>query len=196
MAEELGSQISVSISIVHLTSGLSLCSPTPSLVSLADSLTGKEHGGGVTHAWEDIPVSTSAPISFSSTGKPALVSGNDHPHEAGPSSLGTTRREASHWATASLGGGKEWGLGSPGWEVTKYLATYLMTLTGLPWWLSGKESACSAGDTGSILGSGRFPGKGNDIPLQHSFLENSMNRTAWQATYSPWGHKSRTRLSD
>ncbi|CAI9179416.1 unnamed protein product [Rangifer tarandus platyrhynchus] len=50
-------------------------SPTPSLVSLADSLTGKEHGGGVTHAWEDIPISTSAPISFSSTGKPALVSG-------------------------------------------------------------------------------------------------------------------------
>ena len=30
----------------------------------------------------------------------------------------------------------------------------------LPWWLSGKESACSAGvarDTGSIPGSGRFP---------------------------------------
>ncbi|XP_002694100.2 tumor necrosis factor receptor superfamily member 8 [Bos indicus x Bos taurus] len=50
-------------------------SPTPSLVSLADSLTGKEHGGGVTHAWEDTPGSTSAPISFSSTGKPALVSG-------------------------------------------------------------------------------------------------------------------------
>ena len=25
-------------------------------------------------------------------------------------------------------------------------------LMGLPWWLSGKESACSAGDLGSILG--------------------------------------------
>ena len=117
MAEELGSQTSVSISVICLTSGLSLCSPTPSLVSLADSLTGKEHEAGVTHAWEDTLVSTSAPISFSSTGKPALVSGNDHPHEAGPSSLGTTRREASQWATASLGGGEEWGLGSPGNKV-------------------------------------------------------------------------------
>ena len=35
---------------------------------------------------------------------------------------------------------------------------------GLPWWLSGKESACSAGDAGdmgSIPGLGRYPGGGN-----------------------------------
>jgi len=32
---------------------------------------------------------------------------------------------------------------------------------GLPCWLSGKESACNAGDTGSISGSGRSPGEGN-----------------------------------
>ena len=29
----------------------------------------------------------------------------------------------------------------------------------------GKESACSAGNPGLILGSGRFPGVGNDNPL-------------------------------
>ena len=34
-------------------------------------------------------------------------------------------------------------------------------VSGLPWWLSGKESACSAGDPGSIPGSGRSPGEGN-----------------------------------
>ena len=28
---------------------------------------------------------------------------------------------------------------------------------GLPWWLSGKESACNAGDMGSTFGLGRFP---------------------------------------
>ena len=28
---------------------------------------------------------------------------------------------------------------------------------GLPWWLSGKESACNAGDLGSVPGLGRFP---------------------------------------
>ena len=32
---------------------------------------------------------------------------------------------------------------------------------GLPWWLSSKENTCSAGDTGSIPGSGRSPGEEN-----------------------------------
>ena len=45
----------------------------------------------------------------------------------------------------------------------------------------GKESACSAGDPGSIPGSGRSAGEGNGYPLQHSCLENSMDRGAWQA---------------
>ena len=50
----------------------------------------------------------------------------------------------------------------------------------LPWWLSGKESACSAGDMGSIPGLGRFPGEGNGYPLQYSCLENPMDRGASQ----------------
>ena len=60
----------------------------------------------------------------------------------------------------------------------------------------GKESACNAGDQGSVPGSRRSPGEGNGSPLQYSCLENPMDREAWQATYSPWDHKSRTRLSD
>ena len=32
------------------------------------------------------------------------------------------------------------------------------------------------------LGSGRFPGEENDNPLQHSCLENSMDRGAWWTT--------------
>ena len=43
----------------------------------------------------------------------------------------------------------------------------------------GKESACSVGDPGSIPGSGRFPGEGNGYLLQHSCLENSMDRGAF-----------------
>ena len=39
----------------------------------------------------------------------------------------------------------------------------------------GKESACSAGDLGSIPGLGRSPGEDNDYPLQYSGLENSMD---------------------
>ena len=46
----------------------------------------------------------------------------------------------------------------------------------------GKESACNAGDTGSITGSGRSPGEGNGNPLQYSCLENPKSRGAWQAT--------------
>ena len=45
----------------------------------------------------------------------------------------------------------------------------------------GKESACNAGDPGSVPESGRSPGEGNGYPLQYSCLENSMDRGAWQA---------------
>ena len=38
------------------------------------------------------------------------------------------------------------------------------------------ESACIAGHLGSIPGSGRSPGEGNDNPLQYSCLENPMDR--------------------
>ena len=55
-------------------------------------------------------------------------------------------------------------------------------------WLTGKESACNAGDPGPIPGSGRPTGEGKGYPLQYSGLENLMD-------YSPWGH-SRTRLSN
>ena len=41
----------------------------------------------------------------------------------------------------------------------------------------GKESACNAGDSGSIPGSGRSAGKGIGYPLQYSGLENSMGCT-------------------
>ena len=54
-----------------------------------------------------------------------------------------------------------------------------MELPGLPWWLSGKVSACNAGaagDVGAILGSGRYPGRGHGDPLQYSCLENHMDR--------------------
>ena len=48
-------------------------------------------------------------------------------------------------------------------------------------WLPGKESACNAGDLGSIFGLGRSPGEGNGYPLKYSGLKNSMDRGAWQA---------------
>ena len=57
---------------------------------------------------------------------------------------------------------------------------------GFPDDSDGKESACNAGDLGSIPESERCPGEGHGYPLQPSFLENS-----WRSLegYSPWGHK-------
>ena len=52
----------------------------------------------------------------------------------------------------------------------------------LLWWLSGKESACQAGDEGSIPGSGRSPGGGNGNPVHYACLETSMDRGTWWAT--------------
>ena len=46
--------------------------------------------------------------------------------------------------------------------------------------LDGKESACNAGDLGSIPRSGISPGEGNSNPLLYSCLENPMDRRAWQ----------------
>ena len=56
-----------------------------------------------------------------------------------------------------------------------------MTTMGFLGGSNGKKSACNAGDTGLIPGSGRFPGEENGYPLQYSCLENSMDRGAWQA---------------
>ena len=46
----------------------------------------------------------------------------------------------------------------------------------------GKESACSARDSGSVPESGRSPGGGNGNPLQYSCLGNSMDRGALWVT--------------
>ena len=54
---------------------------------------------------------------------------------------------------------------------------------GFPGGSDGKESACHAGDAGSIPGSGRSPGEGNGNLLQYSYLEKPiMDRGAWRAT--------------
>ena len=65
-----------------------------------------------------------------------------------------------------------------------YISTYFL----LSWFSQVqvvKNPPAKAGDArdmGSIPESGRFPGKGNDKPLQYSCLENSKDRGDWQAT--------------
>ena len=52
---------------------------------------------------------------------------------------------------------------------------------GFPGGLNGKETACHAGDMGSILGLGRCPGEGNGNPLQYSCPENPVDIGVWRA---------------
>ena len=57
-----------------------------------------------------------------------------------------------------------------------YTHTHTHTHThGFPDGSAVKDSACKAGDLGSIHGLGRSPGEGNGYPLQYSSLENSMD---------------------
>ena len=51
-----------------------------------------------------------------------------------------------------------------------------------------KNLPANAGDVGSIPGSGRSPGGGNDNPLQYSCPGNPMDREAWQGN-SLWDWK-------
>ena len=65
---------------------------------------------------------------------------------------------------------------------------------GFPGGSEGKESACSAGDPGSVPESGKSPGEENGNPLQYSCLEISMDRGAGPITVHGVS-KSQTRLS-
>ena len=58
---------------------------------------------------------------------------------------------------------------------------------GFPGGSAGKESACNAGDPGSIPGSGSSPGEGKDYPLQYSWAslvaQTVKNRPAMWETW-------------
>ena len=75
-----------------------------------------------------------------------------------------------------------------------YIVFHCMYIQSFPGGSDGKESACNAGNLGSIPGSGRSPGEENGNPLQHSCLENSMDRGAWEVIVDGVT-KSQTQLS-
>ena len=74
----------------------------------------------------------------------------------------------------------------------------LISKLGFPGGSVVKDTPANAGeirDIGLTPGLGRSPGGGHGNPLQYSFLENPMDRGAWQATVHRVA-KSLTRLSD
>ena len=63
-----------------------------------------------------------------------------------------------------------------------YFIWFKCSFTGFPAGSDGKNLPAMQKTLGSIPGSGKAPGEGNDNPLQYSCLGNSMDRAAWQAT--------------
>ena len=60
-------------------------------------------------------------------------------------------------------------------------------MTLIPGGSDGKESACSAGDLGSVSGLERYPGEGNgNLPV--FFTGESHGQRSLEG-YSPWGYK-------
>ena len=83
------------------------------------------------------------------------------------SNRGSRRKTWASWVTVSLDLGKV------------IFVVYLVTLGSFPGGSDGKAYTCNVGDPGSIPGLGRFPGEGNDNPLQYSCLPKPMDRGAW-----------------
>ena len=69
----------------------------------------------------------------------------------------------------------------------------MYALEGFPSGSAVKNPPANAGDAGSIPGLERSSGGGNDNPLQGSYLENPLDRGAWQATVHRFT-KSQTEL--
>ena len=70
-----------------------------------------------------------------------------------------------------------------GEDLEEYLHVGVVYLT-----LDGKESACKAGDLGSIPGLGRFPWRREWQPTP-VFLSGEFQGQRSLADYSPWGHR-------
>ena len=73
-------------------------------------------------------------------------------------------------------------LGSRGVRKQRKCNQMGFSLTSFPGGSDSKESTCSAGDWGSLPGSGRSPGEENGYPLQYSCPDNPMDRGTWRAT--------------
>ena len=93
--------------------------------------------------------------------------------------------ESQGWG--SLVGCRLWGrTESDTTEATQQQQQQQQQMWFFPGSSAGKESACNAGDPGSVLGLGRFPGEGKGYPLQYSVLTVLAHGVA----------KSQTQLSD
>ena len=73
-------------------------------------------------------------------------------------------------------------------QIGRCFKAVILNTSGFPGGLDGKESACNAGDLGSIPELGKSPGRGYSNPLQYSCLENPHRQRSLEG-YNPWSHK-------
>ena len=128
---------------------------------------------------------------------------SDAGRDWGQEEKGTTEDEMAGWHHWLNGHESEWtpgvGDGQGGlacwdsWGRTQSDMTEWLKWTELN--LVVKNPPANARDVGSIPGSERSPGERNGNPLQYSWLENPMDREAWQVTVHGVA-KSQTWLSD
>ena len=92
----------------------------------------------------------------------------------------------------SSGKGSTFQFGRPGFDPWVEKIPWRRAWQTIPVFLgsAGKESACNAGDLGSIPGLRRFPGAGKGYRVWYSSLGNSMDCIIYEVT------KSWTRLSN
>ena len=79
------------------------------------------------------------------------------------------------------------------WEIIQ-IDFQILTSLCIPHSSLGKESACNAGDLGSIPGLGRSPGEGKGYTLQYYGLENSMDCIVHGVAKSRTGIRTLTSL--
>ena len=115
-----------------------------------------------------------------------LHTGDSSKKEREPLPAPSTPGQPCPWV---LGDGPHSGRGTQCLGIQGFLLSCFQ-FPGFPGGSAGKESACNAGDLGSIPGLGTSPGEANGYPLQYSSLENPMDCNVHGVT------KSRTRLSD
>ena len=96
---------------------------------------------------------------------------------------------------AAKGEGTEMSQGKVGNNISDVIGRFQLESVDFPHSSVGKESACNAGDLGSIPTSGRSSGEGNGSPLQYTLPGESYGQRSL-AGYSPWDHKSRKQLRE
>ena len=113
-------------------------------------------------------------INAGNIGSPGLISGSGRSPGGGHGNLLHYSCLQNAMDRGAWQGHSPWGHKES--DMIEHICTPLMKVT-------------EAQKCGFIPGSGEYPGEENGYLFQHSCLENYMNRGAWWATYTPWGHK-------